>query len=244
GDFHRHPGGRCALCRPLRPFPARPARAGRGRQRPGRHGRHTPGLYPGPDLAAQRRQLAASLRPRPEPDGATLCLAPGGRRHHPWTAVPDADGVRSGADGAGLDPRRRASRRPAVCRRRVGQCGRRLAAGAGAAYGGAGDCRAAAGALLVAQAAIGTGSVLAQQGDLGTGYLRWALGRLRAYRGGIRVRLQVAHDALPLSSALRAFLGQDGAHQAALSGGDDYVLAFTLPADEWPGLLAAHPSTV
>lgn len=56
------------------------------------------------------------------------------------------------------------------------------------------------------------------------------------------VRLQVERDALPLSSALQAFLGQDGAQEAALSGGDDYVLAFTLPADEWPGLLAAYPA--
>ena len=56
------------------------------------------------------------------------------------------------------------------------------------------------------------------------------------------VRLQVKRDALPLSSALLGFLGQDGAREAALSGGDDYVLAFTLPPAELPGLLAEHPS--
>lgn len=35
-----------------------------------------------------------------------------------------------------------------------------------------------------------------------------------------------------------AFLGQRGAERAALSGGDDYVLAFTLPSVELPALLA------
>ncbi|WP_454864044.1 thiamine-phosphate kinase [Pseudomonas hormoni] len=57
-----------------------------------------------------------------------------------------------------------------------------------------------------------------------------------------KVGIQVERDRLPLSKALVAFLGQPGAEHAALSGGDDYVLAFTLPsvelsrmvADGWP----------
>ncbi|MDB6144951.1 MAG: thiamine monophosphate kinase [Pseudomonas sp.] len=53
------------------------------------------------------------------------------------------------------------------------------------------------------------------------------------------VRLVVERDALPLSAPLIAFLGQQAAHEAALSGGDDYVLAFTLPASELSYLLAA-----
>lgn len=47
-----------------------------------------------------------------------------------------------------------------------------------------------------------------------------------------KVGLQVERDRLPLSKALVAFLGQPGAEHAALSGGDDYVLAFTLPSVE------------
>ena len=53
-----------------------------------------------------------------------------------------------------------------------------------------------------------------------------------------KVCLQVERDRLPLSQALRAFLGQSDAQSAALSGGDDYVLAFTLPSVELPALLA------
>ncbi|HKS13413.1 MAG TPA: thiamine-phosphate kinase [Pseudomonas sp.] len=57
-----------------------------------------------------------------------------------------------------------------------------------------------------------------------------------------KVALQVDLDELPLSSALQGLLGLEGARQAALSGGDDYVLAFTLPPqhlsslqqDGWP----------
>lgn len=53
------------------------------------------------------------------------------------------------------------------------------------------------------------------------------------------VRLVVERDALPLSAPLLAFFGQEAAQQAALSGGDDYVLAFTLPASELSDILAA-----
>lgn len=57
-----------------------------------------------------------------------------------------------------------------------------------------------------------------------------------------KVGIQVERSKLPVSTALVAFLGQSGAEDAALSGGDDYVLAFTLPrielaplrADGWP----------
>jgi thiamine-monophosphate kinase len=53
-----------------------------------------------------------------------------------------------------------------------------------------------------------------------------------------KVGVQVERSKLPLSKALLAFLGQSGAEQAALSGGDDYVLAFTLPPTELSSLLA------
>ena len=44
------------------------------------------------------------------------------------------------------------------------------------------------------------------------------------------VALRIERDRLPLSNALLAFLGRPAAEQAALSGGDDYVLLFTLPS--------------
>jgi thiamine-monophosphate kinase len=56
------------------------------------------------------------------------------------------------------------------------------------------------------------------------------------------VSLVIERQALPLSKALLAFVGDEQARVAALSGGDDYVLAFTLPpaqlapllGDGWP----------
>ncbi|QBF28698.1 thiamine-phosphate kinase [Pseudomonas tructae] len=54
-----------------------------------------------------------------------------------------------------------------------------------------------------------------------------------------QVAVQVELERLPLSAALQAFLGRQGAQQAALAGGDDYVLAFTLPEAELAPLLAA-----
>ena len=53
------------------------------------------------------------------------------------------------------------------------------------------------------------------------------------------VRVVVECDALPLSAPLMTFLGLEAARDAALGGGDDYVLAFTLPASQLAGLLAA-----
>ena len=55
---------------------------------------------------------------------------------------------------------------------------------------------------------------------------------------GSKVGIQVERDRLPLSKALVAFLGSSAAQEAALSGGDDYVLAFTLPSVELPSLVA------
>ncbi|MBB3104181.1 thiamine-phosphate kinase [Azomonas macrocytogenes] len=49
------------------------------------------------------------------------------------------------------------------------------------------------------------------------------------------VALFVERERLPLSPALLAFAGREKALECALGGGDDYVLAFTLP----PGELAA-----
>ncbi|MHC8307550.1 thiamine-phosphate kinase [Pseudomonas sp. PB3P13] len=53
-----------------------------------------------------------------------------------------------------------------------------------------------------------------------------------------QVGIQVERDRLPLSKALVALLGQPGAEAAALSGGDDYVLAFSLPSVELSSLMA------
>lgn len=59
------------------------------------------------------------------------------------------------------------------------------------------------------------------------------------------VRLQVERERLPMSDALLAFLGMEDARQAALTGGDDYVLAFTLPPSELDSLvLAGWPVSV
>jgi thiamine-monophosphate kinase len=54
-----------------------------------------------------------------------------------------------------------------------------------------------------------------------------------------KVRLLVERDTLPLSSQLLELLGLQAAQQAALSGGDDYLLAFTLPPEHLAGLQAA-----
>ncbi len=54
-----------------------------------------------------------------------------------------------------------------------------------------------------------------------------------------KVALRLQKDSLPVSQALQSFLGLEDARLAALTGGDDYVLAFTLPGAELPGLLAA-----
>ncbi|UZE17351.1 thiamine-phosphate kinase [Pseudomonas sp. B21-054] len=53
------------------------------------------------------------------------------------------------------------------------------------------------------------------------------------------VALNVERDRLPLSNALVTFLGRPEAAQAALSGGDDYVLLFTLPPVRLSALQAA-----
>ncbi|MCX7079483.1 MAG: thiamine-phosphate kinase [Pseudomonas sp.] len=52
------------------------------------------------------------------------------------------------------------------------------------------------------------------------------------------VGLLIESEKLPLSTALVSFLGENAARVAALSGGDDYVLAFTLPPGQIPALLA------
>lgn len=52
------------------------------------------------------------------------------------------------------------------------------------------------------------------------------------------VRLVIEQAQVPLSDVLVRWVGQDRALQCGLSGGDDYVLAFTLPREQLPGLLA------
>jgi thiamine-monophosphate kinase len=54
-----------------------------------------------------------------------------------------------------------------------------------------------------------------------------------------KVRLVVERETLPMSGHLLELLGLQAAQQAALSGGDDYVLAFTLPPGHLAGLQAA-----
>ncbi|GGJ17373.1 thiamine-phosphate kinase [Pseudomonas avellanae] len=53
------------------------------------------------------------------------------------------------------------------------------------------------------------------------------------------VRLVIERDRLPMSPQLLALFDLQAAQQAALSGGDDYVLAFTLPPEHLAGLLDA-----
>jgi thiamine-monophosphate kinase len=53
------------------------------------------------------------------------------------------------------------------------------------------------------------------------------------------VRLLVERDKVPMSDALKAFFDPDEALNAALSGGDDYRLAVTLPPSWLADLLAA-----
>ena len=56
------------------------------------------------------------------------------------------------------------------------------------------------------------------------------------------VALQIEQAAVPLSAAAEALLGHTAAQRCALSGGDDYRLAFTLPAEHWPALSVAFPT--
>lgn len=55
-----------------------------------------------------------------------------------------------------------------------------------------------------------------------------------------RVALFIERDRLPVSTALREIAGES-AHDCALAGGDDYVLAFTLPAEHLSAVQAAWP---
>lgn len=59
-----------------------------------------------------------------------------------------------------------------------------------------------------------------------------------AAASGVALRIEL--EQLPLSSALHALLELPAARACALSGGDDYVLLFTLPPSQWPALQAAH----
>ncbi|MBA1262390.1 thiamine-phosphate kinase [Stutzerimonas stutzeri] len=52
------------------------------------------------------------------------------------------------------------------------------------------------------------------------------------------VQLRIEQQRVPLSDALVSWVGKDRALQCGLTGGDDYVLAFTLPPEKLPGLLA------
>jgi thiamine-monophosphate kinase len=52
------------------------------------------------------------------------------------------------------------------------------------------------------------------------------------------VLLCIEQSRLPLSDPLLRFAGAEEAMRCALAGGDDYLLAFTLPAEALPALLA------
>ncbi|PWB34337.1 thiamine-phosphate kinase [Pseudomonas sp. SDI] len=54
-----------------------------------------------------------------------------------------------------------------------------------------------------------------------------------------QVALRLELERLPLGKALQQLLGLDGARTAALTGGDDYVIAFTLPPAALDALLKA-----
>lgn len=54
------------------------------------------------------------------------------------------------------------------------------------------------------------------------------------------VALIVEQERLPLSAALRACVAEQTARQLALGGGDDYVLAFTLPTEKLDELRASE----
>ncbi|MFF7709817.1 thiamine-phosphate kinase [Pseudomonas sp. NPDC007930] len=56
------------------------------------------------------------------------------------------------------------------------------------------------------------------------------------------VAIHIERSCLPLSDALKAFAGETAAFEAALAGGDDYVLAFSLAAEHLAGLRAAGHS--
>lgn len=55
------------------------------------------------------------------------------------------------------------------------------------------------------------------------------------------VGLQINLSQLPLSMAIRAMLGEQRALECALTGGDDYLLVFTLPPGALAGLQADWP---
>ncbi|TLX56997.1 thiamine-phosphate kinase [Stutzerimonas nosocomialis] len=59
------------------------------------------------------------------------------------------------------------------------------------------------------------------------------------------VALRIESERIPLSAPLLQLLGHEQALAAALAGGDDYLLAFTLPPDQLPSLQAqgwpVHP---
>ncbi|WP_028238670.1 thiamine-phosphate kinase [Stutzerimonas azotifigens] len=63
-----------------------------------------------------------------------------------------------------------------------------------------------------------------------------------AAASGVALRIEQAR--VPCSPALRAFAGEAGALVCALSGGDDYRLAFTLPPAELEALQARWPIAV
>ncbi len=58
------------------------------------------------------------------------------------------------------------------------------------------------------------------------------------------VALFIEQVRIPLSPELQTLVGQTQALACALAGGDDYVLAFTVPPVELPSLAAQHPVTV
>jgi thiamine-monophosphate kinase len=56
-----------------------------------------------------------------------------------------------------------------------------------------------------------------------------------------RTGVEIAFEALPVSSALREALGEERARELALTGGDDYELCFAVHPEKLPELLAELP---
>src|SRR5207244_419046 len=71
----------------------------------------------------------------------------------------------------------------------------------------------------------------------GEGLLGDAGKRADASRAGV----EICFGAVPVSETLLRTLGEERARELALTGGDDYELCFTVPAEKLPALLSELP---
>ena len=221
-----------------RPFSGRrPARAGRRQAaagqplRPRRHGRRAAGLPDGArPLADHRRCLAAPVRGRPDGRPAALRLPPAGRRHglDPRAADAVADHPRHRAQGPGAAAVR--ARAPATTSGSPARSATPRSA-----------CACCAGWRSPRTRPWPWSTATARRARA----WRWARRCAGSPRAAIDVSDGLVADLghmlqasgvgavldaslLPLSAVAR---GIPGAREAALTGGDDYELLFTAPAD-------------